>query len=111
MAEISEKTKVGLTVGGAIIAFIFVLGIGRYWGTWETERQYTIRTLERHESEIAELRKTFSEMQGSLRDIKNSQDNSKESMATAVRNTTYLVGEIGNLKVALAERGIKVKEE
>lgn len=109
MGEISDKTKVGLTVGGCIFAIIFVLGIGRYWGTWETERNYTSRTLDRHDQEIAELRRTFGEMQGTLRDIRNGQENSKESLNTAVRNSTYLVSEIGNIKVALAERGITVK--
>lgn len=108
-ATISEKTRVGLTVGGAVLALIFVLGIGRYWGAWELERAYTAKTLDRHEAEITELRRTFQEMQGTLRDIKNGQDNGKDQLATAVRNTTYLVGEIGNVKVALAERGITVK--
>lgn len=109
MAAISEKTRVGLTVGGFIVAFIFVLGVGRYWGAWESERAYTAKTLDRHEVEIVELRRTFTEMQGTLRDIKSGQENSTKQLDTAVRNSTYLVGEIGNVKVALAERGIIVR--
>jgi hypothetical protein len=110
MSEINEKTRVAITVGGAIVALITVLGVGRWWGQVETERATTARTLERHESDIRELRDMFRSMESSLQQIKNDQSNMKESTNAAVRNTTFLITEMGAVKIALAERGIRWTE-
>jgi uncharacterized protein HemX len=108
-SQISEKTRLGITIGGACLIVAVIFGLGQFWGGLQSERAYEKETLARHETDIRELRQTFGEMQGTLRDIQNSQNNSKDAMNTAVRNTTFLIDKMGSIQVALAERGITVK--
>ena len=109
MSEISEKTRLGMTIGGAAVVVALVFTLGQAYGSWRTDRVNEVTTLDRHEADIRELRTTFAEMQGTLRDIQNNQVNSRDSINTAVRNTTYLMESFSEVKVALAKSGIDVK--
>jgi hypothetical protein len=108
MGEISEKTRVTLNIVGALMIVALVFGVGRFWGDRGATDNFRDQTLARHEAEITELRRSIGEIQASLREIKTAQDTSRESTATAVRNTTFLIEKLGQVQVALAGRGIIV---
>lgn len=107
MGDISEKTRVVLNIGGVALIVALVFGAGRFWGTWSSDNRHRDEAIARHEGEIKELREAIGEVHGTLREIKTAQDTSRESTAATVRNTTFLIDKLGQLEVALAERGIR----
>ena len=102
---LSEKTRISLQVGGIVA----ILLVGRYWGSWETTSEHTGATLARHETSISDLYTRLSNMERILLQIQGEQASSKETISTTARNSTALLYEMGNIKVALAQKGIIVK--
>lgn len=106
MAEVNESTKIAVKFGTGAAIVVALLGVGRYWGGFETQRASTELRLERNESDIKELRETFGKMQQSLGEIRAAQISVDETIKDTGRVTKALMFEWTDMKVALAERGI-----
>ena len=111
MAEVSENTRVVVKAGSVIGIVLAVLLVGKYWGTFETQRETTADSIARHEQAIGELRGGMAEMKASIDKMGAEQANFRETMATVNRNTQALLYETSNIKVALAERGFRIPKE
>lgn len=106
VAEISEKTKVSLQIGGAVVVALFLIGAGRWWGTLDSERTTTQQTLSRHDQRITNLENAVNDLKDLVKDGRRVQDAAAKDSATAAANTTGIIYDLGELKVRLAERGI-----
>ena len=109
MAEVTESTKVAVKLGTGFVIAMTLLGAGRYWGVFETQRATTELRLERNEKDIGELRSTFGAMQKTLMEIQSEQNTNSKLIETTAKNTNAMMFDWGNLKVAMAEKGIIVK--
>lgn len=108
MSELSEKTRIGLQVGTAIVCIIAIFTIGQYVGSWQSERVNTVKTLDRHDIEIRQLREAVTAMNQSLIELKTTQNAMVESVNTSVRQSTFLITEMTSIRAALQERGVRI---
>ena len=106
MAEISEKTKISLQIGGALILAAALIGGGRWWGTLDSERASTQQALAKHEQRITNLENAVNDLKDLVKDGRRVQDAAAKDSATAAANTTGIIYDLGELKVRLAERGV-----
>lgn len=104
--EINERSRVAVGITSGLALAIFLVGVGRYWGTFETRSQATEQRLSRNETDIKELRETFAKMQQSLTEIQTEQRSVNETIKDTARVTKAIMFEWTDLRVALAERGI-----
>lgn len=111
MPEINKNTKVAIGAGSVVGAVVFVLTIGHWWGTLDTQRESTAQALVRHEAEITELQKNFADLKISVGEIRNEQANARDTLNKIDRQTIAIYGDLGNVKVALAETGLRIPKD
>lgn len=108
MSELSEKTRIGLQVGTAVVCIIAIFTLGQKVGSWQNERDNTAKAIDRHDVEIRQLRDAVTATNQSLIEIKTTQNATVESINTAVRQTTFLITEMTSIRAALQERGVRL---
>ena len=113
---ISERTRIALTVSGAIAAVLVLIGAGRYWGSWEAEKNFALKTLAAHEARFADQDKRMQGFEERLARMETGigtiQRQQEQTLATQDKQlaksemTNVLMNEI---RVALAAKGINVR--
>lgn len=109
--EISKNTRVVIGAGSIAGAIILILSVGHWWGSLDTQRENNTQTISRHEEEISGLQKSYEELKLSMSEVKNEQTNARETLNKIDRMTIATYGELGNIKVALAETGLRVPKD
>jgi hypothetical protein len=106
MAEISEKTKISLQVGGAVGILIACIIGGKYWGTWESDSRHVAGTVAAHEIRLTALENRMAGIDKLLVEINTKQGEVGNNAATAARFGSYMVDGLAGLREALADRGV-----
>jgi len=109
--EISKNTRVVIGVGSIAAIVIAILTLGHWWGALDTQRENNTETLVRHEQEITELQKSYSDLKLSMTEVRNEQANARDTLNKIDRQTIAIYGDLGNVKVALAETGLRVPKD
>ena len=109
MSEISEKTRLGVTIGGAALLVVIVFGAGQFWGGRAAKDDFRDLTLARHDTEISELRKSIAEIKETIVRSEASQRAALDASNRADGKGTAILLEMATLRETLASRGINIQ--
>lgn len=111
MADISEKTKVTLQIGGVLVLAAAIFTAGQFWGDWGASNRARDKTLERHELAIDELRKSITEIKETAIRSEASQKAALDAANRADGKGTAILLEMATLREALAARGVNIARQ
>lgn len=109
--EISKNTKIVIGAGSIAAIVVAILTVGHWWGALDSQRENNTQTLVRHEQEISDLQRSYAELKLSMTAIQNEQANARDTLNKIDRQTIAIYGDLGNVKVALAESGLRVPKD
>ncbi len=107
MGEVTESTKVAVKLGTGFVIAVALLGAGRYWGVFETQRATTELRLARNEKDIGELRETLGKMQTTLIEVNGTLQRIDTNLLDMKTRATEQDAWIRTTREKLAERGWK----
>jgi hypothetical protein len=108
MAEISEKTRLGMTIGGAAVLIVSIFAMGNLWGGWQAERLAQAKTLDRHEGEITDIRRSVEELKETIILGQADQRAALDAATRADGKATAILLEMATLRESLVASGVNI---